>query len=123
MRYFVLLSMCFSLGCVGTAPTSDDSVRFQASDRAMAVIEDQGKATAVMLGYADDTELVCERFYKAGSHIMTSFCYTRGEMERRRLNHQEEYRRISEPGAKCFGGVVGADGQGHGVVSQPGFTC
>lgn len=98
------LALAIAGGCASTAPTSDDGVKFQASDRAQQLIEEQGKATATILGYADDTDLVCERFHKTGSHITTSYCYTRAEMERRRLNHQEEWRYNTKGGScKIYG--------------------
>ena len=85
-------------GCASAPTTPDDEVQFMASDKARQLIEEQGKATATMLGYADDTDLICERFNKTGSHIVTKFCYTRGERERRLLNHQEEWRHFTKGG-------------------------
>ena len=99
--FFLLVSILVFAGCASTAPTSDDAIQFMASDKAMQILDEQGKAEAAMLSNADlarDTELICERFYKTGSHITTSFCYTRAEMERRRLNHQEEYRYMTKGG-------------------------
>ncbi len=80
MRVAALLPIILLAGCAATAPQSDDTVKFHTSDRALQLIEEQGKATATILGYADDTDLVCERFRKTGSHITTSVCYTRAEM-------------------------------------------
>lgn len=97
IRSFLMMLFSASLlaGCASTAPTSDDAVNFIASDKAMQILDEQGKARATMLSNADlarDTELICERFHKTGSHIVTSFCYTRAEQERRRQNHQDVYR-------------------------------
>ncbi len=61
---------------------------------------EQGKAMAAMYGYSRDSDLVCERWKKVGTHLIKNVCYTRDEMEKRRLNHQEQYRRIETPGAK-----------------------
>lgn len=118
MRVAALLPVFLLAGCAATAPQSDDSVRFQTSDRALQLIEEQGKATATMLGYAEDTDLVCESFHKTGSHITTRFCYTRAEMEKRRLNHQEEWREFTKGGA-CI-----APGRGRGTSGiPPGVSC
>ncbi len=86
------------MGCASTAPTADDRVKFHVSDRADQLIAEQGKAVAAMRGYDRDSELVCERWTKTGSHITHNVCYTREEMERRRLNHQESVRFISRGG-------------------------
>lgn len=104
MRYLMLLSLGLLVGCAASAPTSDDSLRFHTSDRALGIIEEQGKATATMLGYDVDTDLVCESFYKTGSHITTRVCYTRAEMEQRRLDHQETYRSLANRSALCVEG-------------------
>lgn len=123
MRIKPFLGMLFSAsvlaGCVSTAPTSDDTVRFMASDRAMQLLEEQGKARATMLStadYAEDTDLVCERFHQTGSHIVTSFCYTRAEQERRRQNHQDVYRWWTK------GGPCPAPG-GGGIASGRVASC
>lgn len=118
MRAAALLPLFLLAGCAATAPQSDDTVRFQTSDRALQLIEEQGKASATILGYADATDLVCERFYKTGSHITTSFCYTRAEMEARRLNHQEEWRHFTKGGA-C---IPPGRGRGTGGIA-PGVSC
>ncbi len=97
-------------GCAANAPTSDDTVKFHVSDRADQLIAEQGKAVASMRGYDRDSELVCERWTKTGSHISHNVCYTRAEMEQRRLNHQEESRRFSVPGSTCMEGPTSAGG-------------
>lgn len=124
MRYVVLLSMSLLLGCAATAPTSDDSLRFHTSDRALAIIEEQGKASATMLGFDADTDLVCERFYKTGSHITTRVCYTRAEMEQRRLDHQETYRGLANRSALCVEGDARPGLSPYRVTpSNRGGTC
>ena len=124
MRYLMLLSVGLLVGCAASVPTSDDSVKFQVSDRAFQVIEEQGKATAAMLGHARDTDLVCERFYKVGSHITTSVCYTREEGELRRLNHQEEYRSTQFRTPICVeGGARPGLSPGRVTLSNRGASC
>lgn len=98
---FLIIALAGAVaGCASTAPTSDDTVKFHVSDRAEELILEQGKVVAAMYGYDRDSELVCEKFTKTGSHISYNVCYTREEMERRRQNHQETYRFWNTPGAK-----------------------
>lgn len=91
-------------GCASTAQEADESVKFHVSDKARELLEEQGKSLAAMRGYDRDSPLVCEQFQKTGSHIKLNVCYTREEMEQRRLSHQENYRKFSTPGSKCIEG-------------------
>lgn len=108
-------------GCAATAPQSDDSLKFQASERAAQLLEEQGKTMAAMRGHDRDTDLVCERFRKVGSHITVNYCYTRAEMMQRRLQHQEKYRKTSEMGATCMeGGIGGGPVGGSSATGRTG---
>lgn len=116
-----LSSILLLAGCAATAPQSDDRVKFQASDRATKLLEEQGKTLAAMRGHSRDTDLVCEKFRKTGSHITVNYCYTRAEMEQRRLQHQEQYRKTSEMGATCMeGGIGGGPVGGNSATSRTG---
>lgn len=86
--------------CATQPAATGEDLKFQVTDRAMEIIEEQGKASAVTRGYAlgNDTDLVCERFHKTGSHITTNFCYTREEWQYARANHQEFWRRATQGG-------------------------
>lgn len=85
-------------GCAAPAPKeADERLKFHVSDRAEQLIMEQGKTMAAMYGYSRDSDLVCERWRPVGTHLLKNVCYTRDEMERRRLNHQEEMRRFKRP--------------------------
>lgn len=88
-------------GCAATSPSADDTVKFHLSDRAEKLVEEEGKSVAAMRGHDRDSKLVCEKHTKTGTHITHNVCYTRDEMEQRRLNHQEQYRRKTARGADC----------------------
>lgn len=104
--------------CASQPATTGEDLKFQVTDRAMEIIEEQGKASAVTRGYAlgNDTDLVCERFHKTGSHITTNFCYTREEWQYARANHQETWRRATQ-GGPC---VPERNAPGHGVGAAGG---
>lgn len=116
----ITASFLATAGCASTASTSDENVKFHVSDRAEQLLEEQGKSLAAMRGYDRDSPLVCERFQKTGSHIKLNVCYTRQEMEERRLNHQENYRYMArggtclEPRDDLTGQVGGARTAGCG---------
>jgi hypothetical protein len=57
-----------------------------------------------MRGYSDDTDLVCEEWKKAGSHMKERFCYTREEYDKVRFNHRETMRKVIERGTPRGGG-------------------
>lgn len=106
-------------GCASTASTSDERMKFHVSDRAEKLLEEQGKTLAAMRGYDRDSPLVCERFRKTGSHIILNVCYTREEMEQRRLNHQENYRYMTR-GGPCLPPRAGLTGQAGGAGRTAG---
>lgn len=96
--FVISASLLAVAGCASTATTGDERVQFHVSDKAEQLLEEQGKTLAAMRGYDRDSPLVCERFQKTGSHIKLNVCYTREEMEQRRLNHQENYRYMTRGG-------------------------
>lgn len=110
-----------TVGCAATAPTADDTIKFKGSDRAIALIEEQGKASAAIRGYSRETDLICERFHKTGSHITTNYCYTREERDRRQLNHEEVMRAMTNH-STCVPARSGPQGAapGNGPVSTIG---
>lgn len=120
----VILAAVFAVaaGCASNAPkVKKEGMKFHVSEKARKLLEEQGKSLAAIRGYSDTTDLVCERFEKTGSHITYNYCYTRAEMEARRLNHQEKMRKASTPGAKCLeGGGAGAL-SGRGVRGTAGI--
>lgn len=117
--FVISASFLAAAGCASTASTSDETIKFHVSDRAEQLLEEQGKTLAAIRGYDRDSPLVCERFRKTGSHIKLNVCYTREEMERRQLNHQENYRFMTR-GGPCLPLEPARDGVSGGPVRSVG---
>lgn len=93
------LAAILATGCATTEPPTEESMKWQATDRAIQLLEEQGKAAATIRHYAMGNEagLICERVRVTGTHMKTNFCYTREEWGRTRLNHQENWRYMMRP--------------------------
>lgn len=92
-------------GCAGSGPKepeqhADGQPKILVTDRAYAYIDNHGMGIAAMKGATKDSDLVCEVVQLPNRDIRT-FCYMRDEMEKRDLNHQEEWRRLTMPGARA----------------------
>lgn len=117
-------------GCASDAPKPDTSqetgqaVKFHVSDRALALIEEQGKASAAMNGYDRDSDLVCEWLTKTGSHITVPVCYTRAEMEEYRDKMRMAVQKTLQ-GGPCLpvGGPTAGPSAGIGGGNQPIGGC
>ena len=117
-------ALVVSAGCASNAPkVEEEGMKFHVSEKARKLLEEQGKSLAAIRGYSDTTDLVCERFERTGSHITYNYCYTRAEMEARRLNHQEKMRRVSTPGEKCMEGPTRTAGAPGESARGPGGIC
>lgn len=90
-------------GCAGSVSNKpelrpDGQPKYLVTDRAYAYIEKNGKGIAALKGTTRDSDLVCEVVELPNKDIRT-FCYMRDELERRNVNHQEEWRKLTTPGA------------------------
>lgn len=104
------LVLVFAAGCASnpvpdlrTSDSEDQGGKVLVSRKAFKLFEEQEQVTAAFRGQDRYSQLICEDLVLKGSHITRTFCYTRAERDRMNLNHQEEWREITTPGAKAFG--------------------
>lgn len=107
------------------APSEPETEELNLSRQARALVDEKGEVAAALDGRpgSRETEVVCQRYKRTGSHMTETYCYTRAERdskrERTRIQWHEALKR-GAPDPNSTGGGVPEGAGGLPDANRPG---